>query len=79
MLTQRDLTSVSETPHEFFVLSDCHGFLGRNFWEIDFNIFLQIVIERASLSRNDCSNEIVFSESNIHLTCRDAPESRVTS
>ena len=79
MLTQRDLTRVSETAHEFLVLSNCHGFLDRNFWEVDFDIFLQIVIERASLSRKDCLIERVFSESNIQLTCRDAPESRVTS
>ena len=79
MLTQRDLTRVSETAHEFLVLSNCHGFLDRNFWEVDFNIFLQIVTERASLSRNDCLIKRVFNESKIHLTCRDAPESRVAS
>ena len=79
MLTQRDLTRVSETAHEFLVLSNCHGFLDRNFWEVDFNIFLQIVLKRASLSGNDGLNVRVFSESNIHLTCRDAPESRVAS
>ena len=60
MLTQRDLTSISETPHEFPVLLNCHGFLERNFWEVEFNIFLQIVIEGASLSKNVCLNEREF-------------------
>lgn len=60
------------------MLSNCHGFLGRNFWEVNFNISLEIVIERASLSSNDRLTERVFGEGNIRLTCRDAPESRVT-